>query len=95
MANKRGRRDYLGNIANSDGRNAGREGDGHDVKSERAGELTAFALRGFGGFGPRIATGVYGAGLYEALLHIPPQWVTTIMEFPQQMPYNSTNRQIR
>ena len=61
---KRGDLDYLGNIADSIGALAARDGDSLGAKSSRVRELAAPALRGFGEFKPRIATGVYGNGLY-------------------------------
>ena len=64
---KRGDRDYLWIIADPAGALADREGVG--AKTNRACELTVFSER-FRGFKPRIATGVYGNDLYEALLNI-------------------------
>ena len=53
-----GQKDYLGGIADSTGALADREGDGVDLKTNRAEEITGFALRVFGEFKHRIATGV-------------------------------------
>ena len=58
------------NVDDSIGALADREGDGLDTKTNRVKDLTVFALRGFGEFKPRIATGLYGNDLYEALLRI-------------------------
>ena len=70
MPKHRGQKDYLGNIADSNGALADGEGTGADIKTNRARELTVFALRAFVEFKPRIATSVYCTDLYEALLHI-------------------------
>ena len=70
MPKHRGQKDYIENISDSIGALADRDGDGTDLETNRAKELTVFALRGFGGFKPRIAAGVYGSDLYEDLLNI-------------------------
>ena len=71
MPKNRGQEDYLGGISDSIGALADRDGsDGADLKTNRANELTVFALRGFGEAKPSIATGIYGSDIYEALLHI-------------------------
>ena len=70
MPKHMGRKDYIGDIADSICALAVREGGGSDLGTNRAKGLTVFALRGFWEFKPRIATGVYGSGMYEARLHI-------------------------